>query len=70
MLNVLSTELSPSELTTIQTLHDPPSQDDSDWEMMDDVLTDVLDGNQPINISHKGGEFEALADIEWRMRTE
>jgi hypothetical protein len=31
--------------------------------MADDVFADVLDGNQPLNISHEGGEFGALEDL-------
>jgi hypothetical protein len=38
--------------------------------MADDILGDVLDGHQPLNISHEGGEFEALTDLEKRMRQE
>jgi len=69
-LNKFSSELSQSELTAIQTLRDPPGQDNEDWEMADDALGDVLDGHQLLNISHEGGEFEALADLEKRMRKE
>jgi len=52
-----STDLSPSELATMQTLQEPPFQEDADWEM-------ILNGNQPINISHEGGKFNALIDLE------
>src|SRR6202050_2390293 len=33
-------------------------------------LGDVLDGHQPLNISHKGGKFEALADLVQCMHKE
>jgi len=36
--------------------------------MTNDVFTNVLDGNQPLNISHEGGEFGALEDLEQQMR--
>jgi hypothetical protein len=70
MLSASSTDLSQAELATIQTLRDPPNPGDADWEMVDDILTDVLDGNRTINISHEGGEFEALADLGQRIRNE
>jgi hypothetical protein len=60
----VSTDLSWLELATIQTLLEPPLQEDADWEMADDVLSDILNGNQPINISHEGGEFNALLNLE------
>lgn len=66
----MATELDPSELATIQTLRDPPSQEDADWEMTDDLLENVLGGNQPLNISHEGGEFEALADLAHGLQKE
>jgi hypothetical protein len=47
-----------------------PTEEDADWEMADGVFDDILDGHQPLNISHEGGEFEALADLAERMRTE
>lgn len=34
-----------------------------DWEMADGVMADVLDGTQPLNVSHEGGEFEAMTAI-------
>lgn len=70
MLTIFAIELSPSELATIRALHETPSQDDSDWEMTDEVFIDVLNGNQPLNISHEGGEFGALEDLARQVRKE
>jgi hypothetical protein len=38
--------------------------------MTEDVFANVLDGYQPLSISHEGGEFEALATLEHQMRKE
>lgn len=44
-------------------MYDPPADGDVDWEMADDALADVLDGMQPLNVSHEGGKFEAMTAI-------
>jgi hypothetical protein len=36
----------------------------TDWEMADGAFANVLDSHQALDISHEGGEFEALADLE------
>jgi hypothetical protein len=38
--------------------------------MADGVFDDILNGHQPLSISHEGGEFEALSDLVERMRKE
>jgi hypothetical protein len=43
----------------MQALRDPPTEEDVDWEMTEDVFANVLDSHQPLSISHEGGEFEA-----------
>lgn len=69
-LTYVYTELSPDELASIQILRDDTPEEDADWEMADGAFADVLDGHQALDISHEGGEFEALADLERRMRRE
>jgi hypothetical protein len=38
--------------------------------MEDDVFAGVLDGQQPLDMSHEGGEFDALADLYCEMHKE
>jgi len=40
-------------------LRDPPTAEDYDWEMLDDVLA----GEMALPISHEGGELEALEKL-------
>jgi hypothetical protein len=47
----------------VMDLREPPSPDDSDWEMLDDVLH----GDEALDISHEGGEFEALTKLRGKM---
>jgi hypothetical protein len=35
--------------------------------MTDDVFAGVLYGHQPLDISHEGGEFEAMVDFQRQM---
>jgi hypothetical protein len=64
-------DLSAGELQALQGLrHEDGEDDDGDWEMADGVFADILDGHQPLEMSHEGGEFEALVDLEQRMRKE
>jgi hypothetical protein len=44
---------------SIMDLRDPPTADDSDWEMLDDVLH----GDEALGISHEGGELQALIEL-------
>jgi len=63
-------ELSPDELKSIEILRDEPTDEDDDWEMADGPFAHILEGRQPLNISHEGGEFEALEDLHSSMRKE
>lgn len=59
-----------NQLQTFQDLHELSAtdlnEDAGDWVMCDDVL----DGTQSIEISHEGGEFSTLRDMqeEWVQR--
>ena len=55
------------ERQMVMDLRDPPTAEDSDWEMADDTFTNILKGRQPLNISHEGGEFGTLADLHSSM---
>ena len=44
-------------------LRDPPTTDDDDWEM----LNDVLHGDEALGISHEGGELQALTELHERV---
>ena len=46
------------ERQMVMDLRDPPTAEDSDWEMLDEVLH----GDEALGISHKGGELDALAN--------
>lgn len=59
VFNFKPLDLSPDELASAQALSDPPAGEDADWEMADDVLN----GTQPLNLSHEGGEFEAISEL-------
>lgn len=50
--------LTPEERTLVQQLRDrsPEDDQDADWEMADDVY----EGHETMDISHTGGEHEAL----------
>ena len=47
----------------VMDLREPPSLDNSDWEMLDDMLH----GDEALDISHEGGEFEALTELRGKM---
>lgn len=62
-------EMNAAELRKYQDLQELPEIADADledWVMCDDVL----DGTQGIEISHEGGEFTTLKDMqeEWATR--
>lgn len=58
-----SSDLSPDELASLQGLNDLPATDDNDWVMANNTIMDVLSGTQLLNISHEGGEFEAITEL-------
>ena len=68
LLTNVHIEMSPDELASIENLRNEPAEEDSDWEMADDTFTNILEGRQPLNISHEGGEFGTLADLHSSMR--
>jgi hypothetical protein len=51
--------MTPEERQMVMDLRDPPTAEDSDWEM----LEDVLHGNKELGISHEGGELEAITEL-------
>ena len=61
LLTRINAELSPQEIAPIEALRDPPVDGDADWAMTKNIFGDVLDGCRPLDISHEGGEFEAIA---------
>jgi hypothetical protein len=48
----------------IMDLRDPPTAEDNDWEMVDEIIA----GNITMPISHAGGELQALADLREGVR--
>lgn len=57
------------EMETVMTLRDPV-EDEDEWQTLDDAdgMQGILNGEQPVNISHHGGEFEAMAKLYERVR--
>ena len=50
--------MTPEQCQMVVDLRDPPSPHDDDWEMLDDILY----GDEALDISHVGGELEALTE--------
>ena len=48
---------------SIMDCRDPPTVDDDDWEMLDDVLH----GDEALGIIHEGGELLALTELHNRV---
>jgi hypothetical protein len=55
--------MTPEQRDMIMDLRDPPTAEDNDWEMLDDILA----GDATLQISHEGGEFDALNKFHERM---
>ena len=53
------TAMTAEQHEAVMDLRDSPGPDDSDWEMLDDILH----GDAALGISHEGGEFEALNEL-------
>ena len=53
------TAMTAGQCKILMDLRDPPGPDDSNWEMLDDVLH----GDVTLGISHEGGEFKALNEL-------
>lgn len=52
--------MSPDERCALEALQQPPLDDEGDANVMDDLNIDsILDGSEPLEMSHAGGEFEA-----------
>lgn len=52
-----------SELQSLQDLRTAPSEEQNDWEDDDnDRMQDIVAGREEMEISHGGGEFNALLD--------
>lgn len=64
----LFVELNTEEQRALQALRDIPEEagPSDDWEMAGEVLA----GNLPIDVSHAGGEFEAIRNLEKDLRQE
>ena len=54
-----STALTPAQQKLVIDLRDPPTAEDGDWEMLDDILA----GDLALPISHEGGELDALMEF-------
>lgn len=55
--------MTPEQRDMIMDLRDPPTAEDNDWEMLDNILA----GDATLQISHEGGEFDALNEFRERM---
>jgi hypothetical protein len=58
ILHLRTAAMTPEQQQSVMDLRDPPTADDSDWEMLDDILH----GDAPLEISHEGGELDALTN--------
>jgi hypothetical protein len=54
--------MTPEEQRRLEALQELPGLEEEDLSsMFEDVnMQDILNGDEPLNISHAGGEFEAL----------
>ena len=59
ILFYIPTAMTPEQRRMVMDLRDPPSADEGDWEMLDDVLR----GDEALSISHEGGELDALTKL-------
>jgi hypothetical protein len=64
-LTFISTAMTLEQREMVMDLRDPPNEDDDDWEMLDDVLR----GDSVLDISHEGGELDALGDRIYKNTT-
>jgi len=54
-----SIAMTPEQRQMVIDLCDPPTAEDDDWEMLDEVLQ----GDETLGISHEGGELDALTEL-------
>ena len=53
--------MTPEERRRLKALQELPGLEEEDRSVFEDVnMHDILNGDEPLNISHAGGEFEAL----------
>lgn len=64
LLSVLPAEMNADERRALDALRELPVADESDPDIiLDDInVESILDGSEVLEISHAGGEFEALTD--------
>jgi hypothetical protein len=62
-LNMVHTEMTPDQRRALEALRDLPlaGNDDDEIDLGRVTIEDILDGSEPLNISHAGGELAALA---------
>jgi hypothetical protein len=58
------TEMTPDQLHALEALRDLPiaGDDDNKVDLGRVTIEDILDGSEPLKISHAGGELAALAE--------
>lgn len=63
-LNNIHTEMTPDQRHALEALRDLPiaGDDDDEIDLGRVTIEDILDGSEPLNISHAGGELAALAE--------
>ena len=54
--------MTPEQRRMVMDLRDPPSADEGDWEMLDDVLR----GDEALSISHEGGGARRSHEVTCR----
>lgn len=59
--------MSPADLKSLLDIHTPSTAADHDDQWVD--IDDFLQGGQPLDISHHGGEFEALHELRGQIYT-
>jgi len=53
--------MTPEERRRLEALQELPGLEEEDSSVFEDVnMHDILNGDEPLNISHASGEFEAL----------
>jgi hypothetical protein len=60
----IHTEMTPDQRRALEALRDLPmaGDDDDEIDLGRVTIEDILDGSEPLNISHAGGELAALAE--------